>query len=66
MEYDKLVTKDNAIDTSEFVLIIYSTAKLGLEKKINDKKYLLLPDLLKKATLQRSLRLKGKHLVLLV
>ena len=26
-EYDKLVTKDNAIDTSEFVLIICSTAK---------------------------------------
>ena len=65
-EYDKLVTKDNAIDTSEFVLIICSTAKLGLEKKINDKKYLLLADLLKKATIQRSLRLKVKHLVLLV
>ena len=35
--YDKLVAKENNIDTSEFVLKTkYDTAKLDLEKKISD------------------------------
>ena len=35
--YDKLVAKENNIDTSEFVLKNkYDTAKLKLEKKISD------------------------------
>ena len=35
--YDKLVAKENNIDTSEFVLKTkYDTAKLNLEKKISD------------------------------
>ena len=35
--YDKLVAKENNIDTSEFVLKTkHDTAKLDLEKKISD------------------------------
>ena len=35
--YDKLVAKENNIDTSEFVLKTkYDTAKLDLEKKVSD------------------------------
>ena len=70
-EYNKLVTKVNAIDTSGFVLKTqYNTDKSSLEKKINDadKKYLILVELLKKKKqiiMQRSLRLKVKYLVLL-
>ena len=69
-EYNKLVTKVNAIDTSGFVLKTqYNTDKSSLEKKINDadKKYLILVELLKKKQIimQRSLRLKVKYLVLL-
>ena len=52
-EYNKLVTKVNAIDTSGFVLKTqYNTDKSSLENKINDadKKYLILVELLKKQT----------------
>ena len=49
--YDKLVTKVNDIDTSEFVLKTKcDTHKSNLEKKVSDtdKKILILVDLLKK------------------
>ena len=69
IEYNKLVTKVNANDTSKFVLKTqYNTYKSGLKKKINDaeKKYLILVDLLKKQIImQRSLRMKVVLLVLL-
>ena len=56
--YDKLITKDNVIDTRGFVLKAkYNTDKSSLEKKIDDAE--------KKIIMLRSLRLKLKYLVLL-
>ena len=53
--YDKLVTKVNDIDTSEFVFKTKcDTYKSNLEKKVSDtdKKNLILVDLLKKNRLK--------------
>ena len=55
---DKLVTKVNSIDTSEFALKTkYDTDKSDLEKIISDteKKYLILVGLFKKQTLTHKL-----------
>ena len=67
--FNKLVTKVNVIDTSEFILKAqYNTYKSGLKNKINNagKKIPATSQLVEKRyTMLRSLRLKLKYLVLL-
>ena len=68
--YDKLITRVNAIDTSNFVLKTpYSIDKSGLEKKIDntDKKILIPVDLLEKQVIMlKLLRFKMKYLIMLL